>query len=184
MIDSPFAYGDGKPHDVGHERSLIKLLNALHDGKTLHQQPWMYSEGGASTSLIADGGSANYIACYVRPIFLGMDQLSTTVTRFLNVAPLVKPNGVFGVRVTLSQAFPSTSPGSQGVILMVTFRQPFAQVTWTYPASSSTWQLANPQSLPIGLCKDVDGWSYLTVELQGTGAMKGFSQLIESARSV
>ncbi len=171
-----FAYGDGKPHDVGHERSLVKLLNALHDGKTLHQQPWMWEEIEVSLT------SSPRIITVIRPIFLGMDQLSTTVQRYLTVSPIVGATGAFQWWLTLTPTMPSTAPGSVGSSIAISFRKPFVQVTQSYSGPSSVQPV--PYSLPIGNCKDVNGWAYLVMECSGSGGVSGFAQCIESARSV
>lgn len=144
----------------------------------LKQRPWLVPESGS----IQVTGAASFQLAQLNPIFLGSEILSTAVSRTLNLGVWVQPRGVFGVRVTLSAQMPVTAPGSAGGLLLVAFVGPYSQFTWTWLASGA-WQFAGPVSLPIANNKNPYGMSYLTLELQGTGETRGFSQCIESRRS-
>jgi hypothetical protein len=169
-------YADGRPRDVGTDRKLANLLNALIDAKTAHQSPW----------LVNTGHLGNDSALFLRPISFGTEHLSSTVTRSLTIAPWYRSDGTGDatVTITLSRDFPTYPAGTEweNTTTNPRFPGPYSQATWT--TASTTWQTGADATLNLDV-KDLElGFAFLVIEANGPAEIRGLAKCIEGARVV
>lgn len=145
-------YADGRPRDVGTDRALANALNVYIDRKSAHQSPIFWSNAYSIDN-------ADFRAI---PLFFGTEHLSSSVERFVTIAPFMR-SATGGVDVTLTftltDSWPSYPPAkSSGG---PSFNGKYAQASWT--TSSNTWAMGADQTLSLGV-KDADlGFAFLII---------------------
>jgi hypothetical protein len=177
-------FGDGVSMDVGTDYALAATSNAYHDYKSAHQAPGLWSE--AKIPVDGDGSGSTWLTRMMGPIFLGTEQLTTTVSRVLTVAPFYRCSvgaSTGSIRVTLSRMIPVESPGENlGVLGSSRFTDHFTQATWT--TSSTTFATGEDQELSIAVKDLFFGFAWITIETSGYGQTRGLAKCHEGPRVV
>ena len=178
-------YGDGRPYDVGHERSIAKTLNAFIDYKSAHQAPALSTQVQGNWS---EAGT-QWVTMFFGPEFFGTEHLDSSVSRVLKVAPWFRSRtgGTAKVRITIMASAPTGNdgggflPGEQFSNPIVTDRYS-RSAEWT--TTSTTWQQGAAVDLSLGVKDIFFGFVYVLVEGYGFVECRGPSQLSEGPRVV
>ncbi len=175
------SWGDEMPFDVGNERAIIRMLNALTDYKTAHQSPALGRAITCSGATI--NASTGFCLTHMSPIYLGQDSLSNSVIRSLTVAPFFRSTDgtSVSVRATLSRAMPTRAAGTAqvGPAYPVVFNDVAGQQTWT--TTSTTFITGTPAPIVMNV-KASSGFAWLCLEGSLAAATYGFAQCIEGPR--
>lgn len=179
-------YGDGRPYDVGHERALVDTINAYIDHKSAHQSPFLVN----ATPLADNAGPGTWNTLFFGPIFLGMDILSSRVTRTLTVAPFWRSSDgtASELRVSIGRYMPQetleyTATSGTWAYIEGKFTGEFSQ-TDTWSTSSTTWAVGADKTLTVGVKDTKTGMVWLLIEGSGKAQCRGLSKCIEGARVV
>jgi hypothetical protein len=180
------SYGDGVSYDIAQESSAIILLNQLHDRKTAHQCPWLLSSW---TSTLNDETAWYNVMSGM--VYLGMDQLGTSIDRTLTVAPLYRLGGLgtvpAAVRVILSRTNPNTAPSSWPAEAY-SFQNNRYGTRWKRTAewsvTSSTPAIGADKTLSISIKDLTHGFAWLSIEVTGSAQVRGLSKMLEGVRTV
>lgn len=156
------SHGDGVGLDVGHHTALNRLINNLLDYKTARSSPFL-----VRTVFEVDGtGDFPELDVWkmraVMPIFLTGDGLSTTVARYLYVAPHWRSStgSSVSMRITLAREMPTVTNTDGSHIIGP---DNYGQVTFTI--ASSTYATPTAQGISIGTIKDSGGVAYVLIEM-------------------
>jgi hypothetical protein len=180
------AYGDGRPYDAGYDHALAYSLNGFINYKSAHQSPFLIGPGPIAGTL----GSTDWELMFITPKFLGIENLSSTVTRTLTVAPMFASatGATCEVRVSIGRTMPEPAPGvsdddAATWYQNATFSGAFSQ-TAVWSTSSTTAQTGADKTLELN-CKDLQyGFVYLIVEVKGDMYCWGLAKCVEGAREV
>jgi hypothetical protein len=180
------AYGDGRPYDPGFDHALAFTANAYIDHKSAHQAPFLVD---ANSVPIGTPGSTDWELLYIFPLFLGTEHGTSTVKRYLTVAPQFY--SVTGASCSLRVSIGRTMP-REGVGALTGAGTYYQNPTFTDAhASSSVWttsstteQTGARASIEIN-CKDLSfGYVYVIVEVMGDMYCRGLPDLCEGPRVV
>jgi hypothetical protein len=173
------AADDGKSLDVGHEKAIVVAANNLYDHKTAHHPIFMWTEYPILSS------PDTWLTRYFGRIYLGQEQLSNAVFRYLTVAPWLWLDNMFGstsgqVRVTISRDVPTNSIGGSGNTFdSPAFQQFYSQATWT--TTSTTPAMGTPETLEVRIKDLFWGMAFVTVEIYNAQC-RGLIQCREGQR--
>lgn len=175
------SYGDGKPWDVGHDRSLAATIDNFIDHKSAHQAPMLF--GGN----IITGVFATYRLYYVFPVYVGLDALSTTISRVFTVAPVMRSGDGLSqtVRVTLSDTMPTLAPSQSNTANQTNARFTGTYVTASWTTTNTTLHTGTEQEMSLNVKNIHWGYVYVAVEVSSNNAIcLGLGKLFESERRV
>lgn len=173
------AYGDGRAFDVGSERALIGTLNILIDSKTAHQSPMLARSQNYPTQ------PARWELLFLSPIYFGLDSISSSVSRFVNVAPLYTAGDATGsIRITLAQQMPTQQAGTFSTTdaFTIAFNGIYQQATWNETSTFGVPVIGAPQTLSLS-AKDANGLAWLALEVFGNISSTGIAQCREGIRT-
>lgn len=177
-------YGDGKPWDVGTDRAIAKTLNAFVDYKSAHQGPALCDE-----LFCFDPVATTWEVLKFYPMFMGLDHVSSTITRSLVVAPWFR-SSIAGqlaeVRVVISRSPPVSArvgtylPGQP--LLGSVYNDHFASSEWS--TTSDVASQGADASLSLNV-KDIHfGFVWVLIEGRGRVRTRGLSKCVEGPRVV
>jgi hypothetical protein len=169
-------YADGRPRDVGTDRALANALNVYVDRKSAHQSPMLWSNAYS-----IDNASFRVI-----PLFFGTEHMSSTVERFVTIAPFYRSetNGVdITLTFSLSEMWPTYAPSKSDTT--PSFPGKYAQASWT--TSSNTWSTGADATLSLSVKDPNYGFLFLVISASITTAEAqcyGLAKCIEGVRVI
>jgi hypothetical protein len=167
------SFGDGIGRDVGHEAALNRLCNGVIDRKSAHSSPVVQN-----TVMAGTGVSGTYKLVAVRPIYLGGDVLTTSVTRSVSVSAWFRSSDGTSstVRLTLARECPSDDTDLNDID-----RGQFYDDE-SFTTSSTSWTAGTAANLSAAV-KNIDGMAYLLVECTVKAETRGACKVQVGPRS-
>ncbi len=168
------SYADGAGRDVGTEQALIRQIDNFIDYKSATQCPALTSTVWSNTT--ATG--TNYLLVAYFPIFLGYDVGSSSLTRYISLAPWAySTDGTSTkIRITLCRDRPSGASlvnHTRGVV--------YHSAEWTGITSTTPGALS-AKTVVAGVKHPASGQAYVMIELGYKCATRGLARFVEGAR--
>lgn len=173
-------YGDGVSLDCGNDVAQVNLANMLIDRKTAHQAPCLSTQVQSASPALD-----TWATFFFGVIYLGTDQLSTSVYRMVTVAPWLALDNTHGatsgsVRVTFSRELPKVAQGvTDDGTNQPYFSGYYNQLTWT--TTSTTYTTGSDQTFYANIKELGTGMVYVTIEVQNAFT-RGLAKCIEGVR--
>ncbi len=163
---------EGAPRDVGGDKQLIRLIENGIDYKTV-SAPMVQSAVLTNTT-----NASGWKLVYAVPQFLGYEQYSSAVTRYVSAAPFFRSaDGTSAtVRMTLARSNPydnTLNDVDRGSI--------YSSVEFT--TTSATWQIPAAQLLSVAVKRPInDGFVWLLIECSYKAECRGPARFVEGPR--
>jgi hypothetical protein len=177
----PNLYGDGNAEDNGSLWHAGNTLNHYHNYKSANSAPILFTTSGFGAF------SGERRVQFIIPVFFGLEQVTSAVTRAVRVAPFfASSDGTAAtVRVTLSRSLPqwqpSATPGSTHADLI--FSGESSSASWT--TTSTTYATGAEQELSLAPKHLQQGYAFLTVEVDSNKVLcYGLGRCQEGAKVI
>jgi len=164
---------DGAARDVWTDAALARLADNLHDYKTSrHGARFFWSEIEGTTE---SSGDLKLVAQW--PVFLTLEQLTTSVQRLISVAPVFRSeDGATALcRISLSR-----TPVFNATNLNVTIPSPFSFVEFS--TDLTTYEAHAPLTLVENVKQPGAGVAWLQIQLTNNGVILGLARCVEGIR--
>lgn len=182
-------YGDGKPQDVGTDKMLANNLDLFIDAKSCAQSPMLVA--GSEIASLSLGGSDfddGSGMLFMFPIFTGLEQPSSPISRVLTVAPWFRSSDgqAAYVRISITSELPTVPPASdENTAVAGYYGNPrftgSSSTIWS--TTSTTWTKGDDYDLPMIQKNDI-GCCWIIIEGSGAVECRGLAKCRESARRI